>query len=583
MALSAKALLRLWAHGCCWAWWLLCLPAARVAAAPPVTGAAARAPFFALLRAGDSVYAQRAGYRSLQRSLTYFDSAYALAARSRDTLLLAEAAFAKGRVYDAWNKEPAHTIAYFQQAATLFRRLPAAWPRYYYARYLLVHAYDKVPDTTGTVRAARALYRELRALPDSLRRRVPTTVELAWSCTEVGAYALADSVLRHLTRRALVHNDPDSYDHLTHYYLVRARLDLLHHHRGASAYLDSLDRDYQVQTALFDREYYSRQLAHLYAVARRYDRAYQRLAENRRFTDTLEGSSDIAQLRLALLRSTEHATEAQARVAAADRRQRLLLLGALLGGLLLLGLLSAYFYRQNRRNRAQAHALVQANQALDEKVSQVELLNKEIQHRIKNNLHMVFSLLQMQERRTTSEEAAEHLQAARLRVESIAALHNQLLRSPAGLNLGAYLRSLISNVVTCLANDKQIVTHLQTDVLHLPERVYLPLSLILNEWVTNSIKYAEPSGGGPLEVNVEVRQEPTQVCICYHDSGQPTPPNPPGLGSQLISLLSRQLGATLTTASGRPYDYELCIPHATSTSTVSAPPAYERTDQPVGR
>ena len=60
----------------------------------------------------------------------------------------------------------------------------------------------------------------------------------------------------------------------------------------------------------------------------------------------------------------------------------------------------------------------------------MELLNKEIQHRVKNNLHMIFSLLQMQERRTDNEEVIEQLQAARLRVESIAALHNQLLQQP---------------------------------------------------------------------------------------------------------------------------------------------------------
>ena len=58
------------------------------------------------------------------------------------------------------------------------------------------------------------------------------------------------------------------------------------------------------------------------------------------------------------------------------------------------------------------------------------MLNKEIQHCVKNNLHMVYSLLQMQERRTDNEEVIEHLQAARLRVESIAALHNQLLTNP---------------------------------------------------------------------------------------------------------------------------------------------------------
>lgn len=198
-------------------------------------------------------------------------------------------------------------------------------------------------------------------------------------------------------------------------------------------------------------------------------------------------------------------------------------------------------------------------------MAQVALLNKEIQHRVKNNLHMVYSLLQMQERRTDNDEVITHLQAARLRVESIASLHNQLLTTPDdGPDLTAYLKGLISSVVGCLANDRQVITHLQTMSLRLPPNSYLPLSLILNEWVTNSIKYAAP-GEPLLEISVALRHAPGQACLIYTDNGQPpaagAPPPPPGLGTQLITLLARQLGATLRTPAGHPYHYELCFPN----------------------
>lgn len=239
------------------------------------------------------------------------------------------------------------------------------------------------------------------------------------------------------------------------------------------------------------------------------------------------------------------------------------------GGLAIISLLSFYLYRQVRTSRGRAQALARANTALaesnerlDQQVAQVELLNKEIQHRIKNNLHMIYSLLQMQERRTDNEEVIGHLRAARLRVESIAALHNQLLTNPEAPDLAAYLRGLISSVVSCLATDRQVVTHLQTSEMLLSPSSYLALSLILNEWVTNSIKYAATTEN-LLEISVYVRHEAGTACLTYADNGCPpagAAQPPAGLGTQIITLLTRELEATLRTPPGQPYHYDLCIP-----------------------
>lgn len=521
-----------------------------------------RGRFEHLLLAGDSVYARKASYTSFARALAYYDSAQALANRSGDTLLLANAVFAKGRIYDAWNKEPQQTIRYYQQAANLLRHIPTQRARYYHLCHLVAHAYDKVPDSLRTVQALRQLHRELRPLPDSVRRRLGFIVEMALISSQVRNYALADTVLRQLTRRAWVRNDPKTYDYLHHYYLTQARLEVLHRYRPASPYLDSLRQAYERATNTFDRQYYSDNLAQLHAAAHHYGLAFKYLRLNQQITDSLSHGGGVADLRQALVESEHRQEQAEAGARAARSRA----IGGLSVALGVISLLSFYLYRQGRRSRAQSERLALVNRELDDKVAQVELLNKEIQHRVKNNLHMIFSLLQMQERRTDNEEVIEQLQAARLRVESIAALHNQLLSSPQGLDLGAYLKTLISTVVSCLANDKQVVTHLITEELHLPTNNYFALSLILNEWVTNSIKYAG-SAEGLLEVSVTVRNRPGEVGIEYFDNGPVgnSPSNPAdssGLGSQIISLLSRQLGATLNTRPNNPYHYELCIPSA---------------------
>jgi two-component sensor histidine kinase len=536
----------------------------------PIT--AGQAPFFALLHTGDSLYARKDGDKSLARSLTYYTRAQELAAASGDTLLLAEAVFARGRVYDAWNKEPQKTIDCFQQATDLFRRLPAQRLRYYYAWHLVAHAYDKVPDTVRTAAVLRAMQHALAGQPVALLRRLPFTVELALIATEGGHYALADSLLSALTRRAWIRNDPETYDYLTHYYLVHSRLDVLYRHRRPSPYLDSLQQRYHRAPKLLDRLYLSQNLARLYAAAGQYRAGYAYQGIAVRLGDSLVDGGDLGRMRVALV-AAEQREETQA---AAARQNRLRTIWSLSAGLVVISLLSFHLHRQSRHARAQARDLAGANCALatvngrlDEKVAQVELLNLEIQHRVKNNLHMIFSLLHLQERRTDNEEVIEQLQAARLRVESIAALHNQLLTNPDGLDLTAYLRTLISAVVACLADDRPVVTHLSTEVLDLPLNSYFALSLILNEWVTNSIKYAD-TGDGLLEINVRMRRRATDTCIEYADNGAPTATRRArrpagasgGLGTQIITLLSRQLGGTLSTRPGHPFHYELCLPDA---------------------
>ncbi|MDO7874419.1 sensor histidine kinase [Hymenobacter sp. ASUV-10] len=532
---------------------------------------ARQAEFFHLLQRGDSAYARKAGYDSFAEALRYYDQAQALADRSQDTLLLAEAVFARARVYDAWNKQPLQTIEYFQRAAQLLARVPGQRARAHYARYLVAHAYEKVPDSLLAVQTLRQLARELRPLPDSIRRQLTYTVEMALSSTEVHNYALADTLLRQLVYRPGLHNDPTSYDYLTHYYLVQSRLDVYLRRRSQSPFLDSLQQSFRASRTLLDRLYLSQQLARLLADAGRYRAAYEFQGTAVRLGDSLVDGGDLERMRQTLVASEQRA-QAEALTAQRSRTSALWGLG---GALVVITLLSFYLARQGRRARQQSRHLGTANEELarlnrqlDAQVGKVELLNKEIQHRVKNNLHMIFSLLHMQERGTTNEEVIEQLQTARLRVESIAALHNQLLRNPHGLDLGAYLRTLITAVVACLANDRRVVTHLSTDVLDLPANSYFALSLILNEWVTNSIKYAH-TGEGPLEITVSVRAHPAEVCIDYADNGRPLPPGQPlpypagpssGLGTEIIGLLTEQLGATLTTLPDHPYHYEFCLP-----------------------
>ena len=143
-------------------------------------------------------------------------------------------------------------MAYFQQAAALFARLPGQWRRYYYARFLVAHAYDKVPDNLRAVQTLRGLRVELSARPDS----VPSTVEMAFTAIEVHSHPLADLLLRQLVHRPGVRNGPETYDYSVHYYLAQTRLDVCCRRRPAAPYPDSLRRSYRTAANPLDRLYY---------------------------------------------------------------------------------------------------------------------------------------------------------------------------------------------------------------------------------------------------------------------------------------------------------------------------------------
>jgi len=515
--------------------------------------------FARYIKQGNIEYARKEGFESFRNSLIYFDSAQAIAEGYHDTMMLANAAFARGRVYDAWNKEPLQTVYYFGRAAGLLATQgPAHYAEYVYLRQLLAHAYEKIGDTVHAVAALRRLYPELSALPVAQRDTLRSISEMALVATKVGAWELADSFLQ-LTRRELIRNDPETYNYLDHYYLSRARLDVFRNHITHSPYLDSLEDVYGRVPNLIDRIYYATQLYQLYAGTGDYKQAlcYLRLYKN--LDDRLNGHGDLSRLQQALIASEVKAGHRQLAYESSLSRSRVIALWAVTFLLFIIMVLAAYLYQRNKEYRLQSLQLNDVNDKLDAKVQQVELLNKEIQHRVKNNLSMVYSLLYLQERRATNAEVIADLQTARLRVESIALLHGQLQEGPVSLDLTTFVRDMVSAVGNCFASGGQVKTELSIEPITLPANSLQAVSLILNEWVTNAIKYAADETE-QLKLHIDIRREQQNVCITFKDNGGPAANATPGLGTQIVQLLCRQLRGRLSSPDGHPYHYKLVFP-----------------------
>jgi two-component sensor histidine kinase len=174
-----------------------------------------------------------------------------------------------------------------------------------------------------------------------------------------------------------------------------------------------------------------------------------------------------------------------------------------------------------------------------------EVLLRELQHRAKNNLQTIVSFLSLQRRRSQVPETRDKLASAMDRVHAIALAHDQLaLRGNAGeVDLGDYLRALCANI-----DPQREGVAIEVDVstgLFLPLDRAVPAGLIVNELVTNSLKYAFDEAGGIIRVAFRTDPDRGEAYLAVEDNGRGMlSPRAGGLGLALVGAFAQQLGGT---------------------------------------
>lgn len=188
--------------------------------------------------------------------------------------------------------------------------------------------------------------------------------------------------------------------------------------------------------------------------------------------------------------------------------------------------------------------------ALQEK----ELLLGEIHHRVKNNLQVIESLLDMQASRIDDARVQEILRESQNRVRSMALIHQTLYQSHdfARVDFGSVIDSLVPTLIGSYGIDaSRIQLKLLADEVHLPINRAIPCGLIINELVTNSLKHAFPEGRmGTIAISlrplngdrVELIAGDDGVGIAEHVNLEKTDT----LGLQLVQLLASQVNGDLT-------------------------------------
>lgn len=216
---------------------------------------------------------------------------------------------------------------------------------------------------------------------------------------------------------------------------------------------------------------------------------------------------------------------------------------------------------------ALAQAVTEASTALGAREAELraalasrDLLMAEIHHRVKNNLQIVASLLNLQAGRVRSAEARAAFGTARDRVRALATLHRHLYTHSdfETIALGTFLEELCGQLFAALGETpgERIALEVSAPDLTLGSDEAVPLALIITEAVTNAVKYAFPAGRSGT-VSVAVQRDGETLALTIRDDGigieaseanEDTEPGG-GLGKMLIDGFARQLGARLTTDS----------------------------------
>lgn len=218
-----------------------------------------------------------------------------------------------------------------------------------------------------------------------------------------------------------------------------------------------------------------------------------------------------------------------------------------------------FFYDLSERNRFE--------ETLKQSISDKELLAREIDHRVKNSLAIVSSLLSMQRGASTSQEIQRALTEASNRVMAIARVHERLHRSHqlGMIAFDEYLQDLCRDLTRSLRKDG-IKLDLRATHVELPAEFALALALIANELVTNAFKHGASAGASIISVVFTSGDDGLTLEVADDGAGLPLNHQRDGgnLGFKLVEMLSRQLSARLEIPhAGEAARFRLVVPAST--------------------
>ncbi|MBI4813002.1 MAG: PocR ligand-binding domain-containing protein, partial [Methanobacterium sp.] len=195
-----------------------------------------------------------------------------------------------------------------------------------------------------------------------------------------------------------------------------------------------------------------------------------------------------------------------------------------------------------------------AEKAIKESLDEKEVLLREIHHRVKNNMQIINSLLSLQSQHVEGEETLDVLKESQGRVRSMAMIHEKLYQSPnfTKIDFKDYIEKLASNLIyTYQVQARDIKQVFDVKDVEMNIDTAIPCGLIINELVTNSLKYAFPQSSdtnGIIKIELNQEEDHFKLVISDNGVGLPShiqPENTETLGLQLVNNLVNQLEGTI--------------------------------------
>jgi two-component sensor histidine kinase len=174
--------------------------------------------------------------------------------------------------------------------------------------------------------------------------------------------------------------------------------------------------------------------------------------------------------------------------------------------------------------------------------TRTEIVLRELQHRVKNNLQIIVGFLAVKRREAQSPETREMLGSVIGRVQAIALAHDLLSSGgdTSSVDFADYLRTLCANIDP---NHPGIDIEVQAEHATIPIDRAVPAGLVVNELVTNAIKHAFGNAGGKIRIAFKTVSNASEACIAVQDDGKgmKLPPKQ-GVGLKLVEGFAQQIG-----------------------------------------
>lgn len=312
------------------------------------------------------------------------------------------------------------------------------------------------------------------------------------------------------------------------------------------------------------RDAYAR-LSDIYAKTKDYKQAYANHVLFKQVNDSLfneEKNKKLTEQQMtyefnkkqSVLQSEQQKKDAEALSAA--NKQKMLSYTVMAALAIAIGI-AFLIYRNLRSNQRQKRRIEEQNHIIQQSLTEKETLLREIHHRVKNNLQIISSLLNIQSQDISDANVLSSIQEGQSRVEAMSLIHQNLYQSEHlnNVDIENYMRELVAYLSKMFRGDSQSVTvNIETSGIRFDIDTAIPLGLIVNELVSNAYKYAfEAYQEGKINITIKANSD-TDYELKITNDGKPLPADfdpkqSKSLGLKLVSILSRQLRGRLSSFS----------------------------------